>query len=306
MWPLGAALPAVDMTASASLIDGMRQILPSLKPAERRVAEAILRDINAATRVTTNELSRQAAVSEPTVVRFARRMGSKGFADFKIRLSEDFATGRMFVLSDPPALSQDPATITSQVYEATAQALARSFAQRDPERLAAASAAIGHARRVFCFGVGGSSAYVAAEAANRLFRFEIAVCAVSDPYAQTVTAALCGKRDALLIFSVTGKPECLVSSAALARANGAAVVAVTRPGSPLAEASTVVIGLDIPDQDRRPEIPNRSRYGQLYVLDCLATLVASARLTTSGPKLQRARDALLALHGPTVQQPIGD
>ncbi len=159
---------------------------------------------------------------------------------------------------------------------------------------------------MFCFGVGGSSAHVAAEAANRLFRFEIAISAVSDPYVQTVTAALCGKRDALLIFSVTGKPQCLVSAAALARARGASVIAVTRPSSPLAAESTVLIGLDISDDDRRPEIPNRSRYGQLYVLDCLATLVASTRLARSGPKLQRAREALLALHGPTEQQPIGD
>jgi RpiR family carbohydrate utilization transcriptional regulator len=212
----------------------------------------------------------------------------------------------MFVLSDPPSLSQEPGTIASQVYEATAQALAYSFAQRDPDALAAAAAAINAACRVFCFGVGGSSANVAAEAANRLFRFDVCVSAVVDPYGQTVTAALCGATDVLLLFSVTGKPLSLVSSAALAREQGAAVIAITRPGSPLAANSTVVIGLDIPDQDRRPEIPNRSRYGQLYFLDCLATLIAARRLETAAPKLQRAREALLSLHGPTEQQPIGD
>jgi len=293
-------------TPHPSLIDQLRRLLPTLKPAERRVAEAILMDIGAATRVTMRALSRQAGVSEPTIIRLARRMGGAGFADFKMRLSENVATGRMFAVSDPPALSQDPATIASQVYAATAQALAHSFSQRDPAALAAAAVVIGAARRVFCLGVGGSSAFVAAEAANRLFRFDVSASAVVDPYVQTITAALCDGRDALLVFSVTGKPGSLVSSAAQARQGGAAVVAVTRPGSPLAETSTVVIGLDIPDNDRRPEIPNRSRYGQLYVLDCLATLVASTRLTASAPGLGRAREALLALHGPTPQQPIGD
>lgn len=294
------------MSNIRGLIDTMRQSLGTLKPAERRLADVILSDISGATRATTRELSRRASVSEPTVVRFARRMGSSGFPDFKLRLSEDFATGRMFIMSDPPSVTQDPGMIASQVYEATAQALAYSFAQRDPAALAAAAQEVHSARRVFCFGVGGSSANVAAEAANRLFRFDVGASAVIDPYAQAITAALCGASDALLVFSVTGKPQSLLSSAALAQRQGAAVIAVTRPGSPLAAASSVVIGLDISDHDRRPEIPNRSRYGQLYILDCIATLVGALRLGGAALGLQRARRALLDLHGPTDQQPIGD
>ena len=44
----------------------------------------------------------------------------------------------MFTLSNPPAVTQDPGTIANQVYEATAQALAFSFAQRNPPALASA------------------------------------------------------------------------------------------------------------------------------------------------------------------------
>ncbi len=289
-----------------SLIDHMRQVLPGLSKSQRRVAETVLSDIDAATRVTTKELSERAGVSEPTIVRFARQMGSEGFTDFKIRLSQDFATGRMFTLSDPAVLPHDPVMIANQVYEATAQALAYSFAQRAPETLARAAAAIDAAQRVFCLGVGGSSANVAAEAANRLYRFDVHASALIDPYAQTVAAALCGPKDALLIVSVTGKPASLLSSARLAQAQGAAVIAITRPDSPLAQASTIVVGLAIPDHDRRFEIPNRSRYGQLYMLDCIASLVAARRLKTAAPKLQRAHRALLELNGPTEEQPIGD
>lgn len=294
------------MQHSRSMIDDIRQNLPTFSKSQRRLADVILQDIDKATRATTKELAEQAQVSEPTIVRFARRMGSDGFTDFKMRLSQDFATGRMFVLSDAPPLPQDPAMIANQVYEATAQALAYSFAQRDPAALAQAAAAIDAARRVFCLGVGGSSANVAAEAANRLFRFDVSVSTIIDPYAQTIAATLCAANDVLLIFSVTGKPASLVSSATLARDRGAAVIAITRPQSPLAAAASIVIGLTIPDHDRRFEIPNRSRYGQLYVLDCIATLLAGRRLDQAGPKLQRARRALLDLHGPTEQQPIGD
>lgn len=294
------------MPPGASLIDHMREVLPDLSKAERRVAQVILGNIDAAIGMTTKDLSSRAAVSEPTVVRFARRMGSTGFTDFKMRLSRDFATGRMFVMSDPPSLAQDSTTISSQVYEATVQALAFSFAQRDPGALEKAAAAIDKARRLFCFGIGGSSANVAQEAENRFYRFDVGAVAIIDAYRQPVAASLCGASDAILAFSVTGKPHSLVESVRLAREQGATAIAVTRRDSPLAKASSILIGLDIPDDDRRFEIPNRSRYGQLYMLDCLATLLAARRAQRAGPKLQKAREILQSWHGATKQQPFGD
>ena len=294
------------MQHGRSLIDDIRAASPNLSKSQRRVADAVLADIDGATRMTIKDLATRAQVSEPTIVRFARELGSDGFTEFKMRLSQDFATGRMFILSDAPALNQDPALVASQVYEATAQALAYSYAQRDPPALERAAAAIDAAPRVFCMGVGGSSANIATEAANRFFRFDVRVSAILDSYSQAIAAALCEAGDALLIFSVTGKPESLISSAGIAASRGAAVITVTRPDSPLAAAGTVLVGLSIPDHDRRFEIPNRSRYGQLYMLDCIATLLAGRRLGVSGPKLQGVRKALLDLHGPTEQQPIGD
>lgn len=294
------------MSSYASLIDQLRQSVPGLHKAERRVAQVVLSNIDAAIRMSTRDLSHRAQVSEPTVVRLARRMGCRGFVDFKVRLSQDFATARMFVFSEHASLPQDPEAVASQVYEATAQALAYSFAQRNPGALARAAEAIHAAGRVFCFGTGGSSAFVAQEAENRLFRFDIHATAITDSYRQRVAAALCGRGDLLLIFSVTGKPAALIESAAMVREADGVTIAVTRPGTPLAERSTVVIPLEIPDRDQQFEIPNRSRYGQLYVLDCLSTLVGMRRRARSEPKLQRSRAALLSVHGPTEQQPIGD
>ena len=294
------------MQHGRSLIDDIRAASPSLSKSQRRVADVVLADIDGATRLTIKDLAARARVSEPTIVRFARELGSDGFTEFKMRLSQDFATGRMFVMSDQPAFNQDPALVASQVYEATAQALAYSYAQRDPAALERAAAAIDSASRVFSMGVGGSSANMAAEATNRFFRFDVRVSTVVDPYAQAIAAALCETDDVLLVFSVTGKPASLISSAGIAAGRGATVITITRPDSPLAAAGNLLIGLTIPDQDRRFEIPNRSRYGQLYMLDCLATLLAGRRTSASGPKLQGARQVLLDLHGPTEQQPIGD
>jgi RpiR family carbohydrate utilization transcriptional regulator len=298
--------PSGSPSAHVSTIDRIRQSLGDLSRAEHQVAEAVLADIAVATRMSTKQLAERAEVSEPSVVRFARRVGCRGFTDLKRCLAEDFATARMFVPSDNAEISRDPEVVAKQVYEATAQALASSFTQRDPAALERAAAAIVAAQRVFCMGTGGSSANIAEEAENRLFRFDIHATALTDSYRQRVAAATCDAQDVLLVFSVTGLPRALVESAGAAREAGAQVISATRIGSPLASASTILLPLHIPDNDQHFEVPNRSRYGQLYVLDCLATLVASRRLERSVPKLRRARAALLRLHGETEHQPIGD
>lgn len=291
---------------AASVIDRVRQVEPLLNRAEKLVARAVLADLDRATRSSTKELAKRAGVSEPTIVRFARHVGCTGFADLKRRISQDIATARMFVLSDHAVISHDTESLAGQVYEATAQALAYSFAQRDPQALEQAASAIHTARRVFCMGTGGSSANMAQEAENRLFRFDVHSSALIDAYKQRIAAATCEAEDALLVFSVTGRPRALVDCAIMAREAGAVVISVTRPGSPLAEASGILLPLDIPDNDRRFEIPNRSRYGQLYIMDCLAALVATRRQHLSAPKLRRLRASLLQLHGATDNQPIGD
>ena len=297
---------AETVQGAVSVVDRIRQAEPLLNRAEKSAAHAVLADLDRATRSSTKELAKRAGVSEPTIVRFARHVGCTGFADLKRRVSQDIATARMFVLSDHAVISHDAESLAGQVYEATAQALAYSFAQRDPQALEQAASAIDAARRVFCMGTGGSSANMAQEAENRLFRFDIHISALIDAYKQRIAAATCQAEDVLLVFSVTGRPRALVDCAKMASEAGAMVISVTRPGSPLAEASGILLPLDIPDNDRRFEIPSRSRYGQLYIMDCLATLVAARRQHLSAPKLRRLRASLLQLHGATENQPIGD
>jgi RpiR family carbohydrate utilization transcriptional regulator len=292
--------------ASISLVDRIRQVEPELNRAGRLVAQAVLADIDLATRSTTRDLAHRAGVSEPTIIRFARHLGCTGFADLKRRVSQDIATARMFVLSDHAVISHDTEVVAGQVYEATAQALAYSFAQRDPQSLERAATAIDAAQRVFCLGTGGSSANMAQEMENRLFRFDVHATALVDAYKQRIAAATCEAKDVLLIFSVTGRPRVLIDCAVTASSGGGVVISVTRPGSPLAAVSSILLPLNIPDNDRRFEIPNRTRYGQLYVMDCLATLVAARRQHLSAPKLRRLRSSLLQLHGATDHQPIGD
>jgi RpiR family transcriptional regulator, carbohydrate utilization regulator len=119
------------MNRPTSLIESIEQISVSLKKAERRVADLVLQDIEGTTRVSIKAFAAKAQVGEPTVMRFARRTGCKGFSDFKLRLAQDFAVGRMYIEAERKAQSGEVETTARRVYESGIDALATAFAGLD-------------------------------------------------------------------------------------------------------------------------------------------------------------------------------
>jgi DNA-binding MurR/RpiR family transcriptional regulator len=64
----------------------IRAHMDQLRPAERRVARALLANYPGAGLSTAAELADVASVSSPTVVRFAARLGLDGYTDLQARL----------------------------------------------------------------------------------------------------------------------------------------------------------------------------------------------------------------------------
>ena len=70
------------------MINQVRASLSSLSKSERAVAETILADPEHSVHLSIARLATAAGVSEPTVNRFCRSLGCRGFPDFKLRLAQ--------------------------------------------------------------------------------------------------------------------------------------------------------------------------------------------------------------------------
>ena len=79
------------------MLERITACLPSLAPAEQRVARVVLADPLAFTRLPVRALAAQAQVSKPTVVRFCRSMGYEGLADFKRKLADSAHEGVPYI-----------------------------------------------------------------------------------------------------------------------------------------------------------------------------------------------------------------
>jgi len=85
------------MTSEPNLLAVIQRQLGDLNKSEAKVANAILKAPEEATRSSIASLAAAAGVSEPSVNRFCKRFGATGFPDFKLQLATSLASGVKYV-----------------------------------------------------------------------------------------------------------------------------------------------------------------------------------------------------------------
>ena len=278
-----------------NLLEHIQNRLESLNKSERKVAEAILKDPSAATRYSIAALARAADVSEPTVNRFCRGFSATGFPDFKIRLAQSIATGTPYVGQDIEP-DDSPAEYGEKIMLSTIANLDKARQALDPQAIATVVDYLIQAKQIAFFGMGGSAS-VALDAQHKFFRFNIPVTSYDDALMQRMVAAGSGVGDAIVLISFTGRTRETVEIAHLARANGATVIGITNPVSPLAEACTAVVGVTAPE-DTEVYMPMSSRIIHLTVIDILATGVTLKRGPDFLDHLKKIKESLKATRFP--------
>ena len=272
-----------------NLIEDIQSRLDNLNKSERKVAEAILRDPSAATRYSIAALARAADVSEPTVNRFCRGFSATGFPDFKIRLAQSIATGTPYIGQNVEA-DDTVAEFADKIMLSTIASLDKARQALDPKSLASAIDYLIQAKQINFFGMGGSAS-VALDAQHKYFRFNIPVMSYDDALMQRMVAAGSSVGDVIVLISYTGRTMETVEIAQLARANGATVIGITNPDSPLADACTVALEVTAPE-DTEVYMPMSSRIIHLTVIDILATGVTLKRGADFLGHLKKIKESL--------------
>ena len=69
------------MQTSTGIRERIDHVYPSLRPAERAVAQYVRDHLAEASELTVGQLAEVARVSEPTVIRFSRKLGFGGYRE---------------------------------------------------------------------------------------------------------------------------------------------------------------------------------------------------------------------------------
>ncbi|HEY5579617.1 MAG TPA: SIS domain-containing protein [Rhodoferax sp.] len=266
------------------MLDRIKACLPSLAPAEQRVAKLVLSDPRSFAKQPISELAARAHVSKPTVVRFCRSVGYNGLSDFKLKLAGSVSEGVPFIHRSVDA-DDKTSDIMVKVIDNTVAAFLKY--RNDASTVAIEKAAIAlvqayeQGKRIEFFGV-GNSGIVAQDAQHKFFRLGINTVAYSDGHMQVMSATILGPGDCVVIISNSGRTRDLMDACDIARKNGATTIVITASGSPLAAAGHIHLAADHPEGFDRYS-PMVSRLLHLMIIDILATCVA---LRIGGDKLQ--------------------
>lgn len=257
------------LNRSHHLEEFINSYYPSLTKAEQKVADYVLNNMEKVIYVSVTDLAEEAEVGETTVLRFCRKIGLKGYQEFKLTIAQGLSN------------SSDQ-SVTEEVDEASSSWLSMSISDNmiqtiqstatfiDDEELSKVVDLIDQARSVHFFGV-GTSGLTCLDAKNRFIRIGKHVDASVDSHVQAMTASTLSEGDLVIGFSVSGSTVDTINSMQIARDNGATVVAITYYlRSPITKVADIVLrggGKESPLEGGSLA----AKISQLYILDLLCT-----------------------------------
>ncbi|AHM75397.1 MurR/RpiR family transcriptional regulator [Yersinia hibernica] len=205
----------------------IRQLYPTLAQNDRKLADFLLANPEQASHLSSQKLAQQTGVSQSAVVKFAQKLGYKGFPALKQALSEIVAVPEQVVTLHNQILSTDSLkTVGEKLLAEKAAALRATLDINSEQRLTEALAMLRAARRVILTGL-GASGLVAKDLAYKLLKIGIMAVSETDMHAQLAAVQALDGRDLLLAISFSGERREINLAAEEAQRCGAKVLALT-------------------------------------------------------------------------------
>lgn len=270
--------------------DFISEKIDKLRKSEVKVAEFVRANASAVIHLSISEVADRCAVSEPTVIRFCRALGFRGFQDLKIYLAQ---TTVPVVRNIHEAIdgTEAPPELIRKVFDGNAAAIRNSLATLDYNAAMTAVNLIHASGRVIFYGMGGS-AVVAMDAYHKFFRLGVTCQWFNDTHMAIMSAALLQKNDVFVAISHSGATMDVVKTLRAAEEAGAVTVAiVTHSKSPVSNAAQYSLCV-ASDETRFKFEPMSSRIAQLSVVDILAVGVGLKRQEEAVANLAKTRRAV--------------
>lgn len=244
----------------------------SFTKTEQKIADIIRDDPETAVYATLTDLAEKAGVGDTSVLRLCRKLGFRGYQEFKLSLAQELVNPVKSVDSEIEE-SDDLATIANKITAENIVFLDNTVALLDMRELQRAIDAIKHAGKIFFFGV-GSSANTAADAKYRFMRLGFNTELVTDSHVMAMTATLVTKQDVVFAVSTSGSTKDLVDAVSIAKRNGAFFVCLTSHAkSPITQYANAVL-LSCSKETPLQGGAFKSKIAQIHVLDILTTAIA--------------------------------
>lgn len=256
---------------------------------ELKLADYILEHYDEALNYNVTELADSAGVSDASVVRFCKKLGYKGYQDFKVNAAKDvLPRDRHF----NPGLEQDDdiETICKKIFLSEVNVLNRTLASLDTNELKVVAEKIEKAEKIVFFGSGGSLS-VAKDAAHKFMKIGIRAFVYEDIDLQLMSSSLMSEKEVAIGISHSGSNRNVIDCIKNAKENGAETIAIVGQGkTPLSKIADMILYCSSEETMFESESVS-TRIAQLAIIDAIVAIVAFDNYEESYTAIQRTRRA---------------
>nr|WP_246860877.1 MurR/RpiR family transcriptional regulator [Bacillus sp. REN3] len=273
-----------------SIIVKIKAMYSSLSSREKAVADYILNNPKEIIHLSITEFSENSTVAEATIFRFCKRLGFRGYQAFKIALASEVVEPIQNIHEEIKE-DDEVGALAKKVFTGHIEAMKDTLELIDGKVLEEIVDVLSKATRIDFYGSGGSSA-IALDAYHKFLRTGIHCHAHSDGHQQIISAALLGPGQAAVGISHSGSNKDVIESLRIAKANGAATIAITSHyKSPLTKEADYVLYTTSKETFFRSEAL-ASRLVHLSLIDALHVAVSLRKQEETLGNLQKIREAI--------------
>lgn len=260
-----------------------------LTPAEKKLADFVLRYPAQTVELSAAALARQAGTAPSAVVRFCKSLGYKGYSDLKLQLAIALRQQPSYM----PGMDREdgPDAVLDKIFAANIKALQDTAARLDREAFSGVVELLSKARTVHIYAV-GTSAPPAQELEHRLMLLGIPARAYTDVVQMPLSTMNLGPGDVAIGISHTGRTKPTADALAKSRQAGAATVCLTSYGaSPITCHADWVLTV-YSDDTRYPTEAVSARIAQVGVIDALVAAISVSRYDRAAERSRKTHDLL--------------
>lgn len=278
----------IQARSNSKLSGLISSYFPSLTKSEQKVATVVLEQMEKVIYYSVTDLADAAEVGDATVLRFCRKIGLKGYQEFKLAIAKDLTT----TTNEEENGLGHSTSLTMSIAQYTKNAIDETVNMLDEEMLQRTIDLFDRSNSIHFFGV-GTSGLTALDAKSRFLRIGRRIDAIVDPHLQAMTAATLDVGDVVVGISVSGSTKDTIDALQLAKENGATVVAITYYArSPITKTADFVLisgGKESPLEGGSLA----AKMSQLFIIDVLCTGLALKNKNYSLDMKQKTAQAVV-------------
>ncbi len=257
---------------------------------ERKLAEYILEHKLEVVNDSAQVLGEKVNTSAAAVVRFAKRLGYKGFTAMKVDLAKD-NSDHEYDFDEIMNETDSTEVLVKKSYASNIRTLEQTYNMINVQQVEKAITMLLNCRNIYLFGVGGSGV-VCDDFLHKLSRINRSVIYHHDTHIQLASSTFITNEDVALAISYSGNTKEVNIPMAYANKVGAKTIAITKfSKNKLSKIADV--NLYVPSEEKELRLGAiSSRFSSLILTDILYFGIAKNDLETTKERIIQTRELM--------------